>query len=69
MQTKPALNAATLKTLDRIRAACKRSGGSACLGRFDIIHVGRLERAGLVVTSIEGHAIGTPDAQWSVRPA
>lgn len=64
---RPTLNAATMKTLARVRAACK-DGKPAGLERFDIVHVGRLERAGLVVTSTEGAAAFAPNASWTVRP-
>ncbi len=62
--------AATMKTLARIKsAATKATDGWAYLGKFDIVHVGRLERAGLVKTEVAGRFPSDPGFRWHVQAA
>lgn len=65
----PTLNKATIKTGEQIaRAAAKSADGWADLGKFNIVHVRRLERAGIVVTDVSGRFPSDPGFRWHVRP-
>ena len=69
MTAAASLNKATMKTLRSVVAQASKSvDGWAYLGKFDIVHVGRLARAGLVRTDVVGSVPADHGFRWHVRP-
>lgn len=62
------LNKATLETFGKIRrASAAAADGWASLGKFNIVHVGRLEARKMVETERVGVGPESPGFRWHVR--